>query len=172
MTAANRTGEFRTKTGRCLIDDDAIRLEHRSTGDLRNVYDGLIGGRGRLRRKGLAWGVTLAMLAVVGAGVYFVPWFGAFLTLAIVAAFAVSYYRKRKYRFTDTDEIPLDAVESVAYRSGVPVLTRPRFVVRYREDGVTKRRYVMLPSGLYAETQDAIATAKRLFAEHDIPIED
>ena len=46
-------------------------------------------------------------------------------------------------------EIPIDDVVDVEPQYGLPLLTRPRFLVRYRSEGGVKQRYVLCPSRLY-----------------------
>ncbi|MFB6178984.1 MAG: hypothetical protein ABEI77_04590 [Halorientalis sp.] len=166
------SGSFRTKTGHCRLDGESIELTHDATGNLGNVYDGLVGGDGDAIRILATWAAFAVAIAIAGLGLWFVPWFAPAVAAISVAVIGVSYYRKYQYNFTDDDTIPLGTVRDVTFTSGIPGLTRPRFVVHYRENDTDKHRYVFLPSKLYAKTDDAICQGKRLFAANDLPVEE
>lgn len=164
-------GSFPTKTGRCEIDGDALRLVEQPGGNVRTMYDGVL-RRGPLwRRLGLVV-LYLGLFAGLALVVVTAPWTGFVVAAAALALLGVSWYRSRRHGFTDDREIPLDAVDSVVAREGLPMLTRPRFVVRYDDDGERKRRYVLLPSGLYEGTDDAFEAGKRQFERRGIAVEE
>jgi len=80
-----------------------------------------------------------------------------------------SIYRRRQ-RSTEDVEIRLSDVESVEPQYGLPLLTRPRFVIRYRSEGGVKRRYVLCPSRLYGF--GAYEHGKDLFADRGLLADD
>ncbi|WP_339103491.1 hypothetical protein [Haloterrigena salinisoli] len=133
------------------------------------MYEGIL-KRGSLRRR---LGIIVLYLVLIGGLVWLgaaVPWAGTAFVLLLLGGFTVAKYRARKYNFTDDQEIPIDAIDSVIAREGNTILTRPRFVVRYNADDERKRRYVMLPSRLYAGTESAYETGKQLFRRHGIDV--
>ena len=50
-------------------------------------------------------------------------------------------------------------------------LDNGRLVVRYREDGELRRRYVALPSGAGTGADDKIERAKHLLEERNVTVE-
>ncbi|MFB6101324.1 MAG: hypothetical protein ABEJ73_02020 [Haloplanus sp.] len=157
---------FRTKRGRCHLDDDALRLDSSLGGQLRRYREGsrlvfwsyigiLVVGFGFLVAKLLAGDVRTTVLTVGAVG-------------AVVAVARASNYLRG---FTSADEIPRDAITHVTAVRGTKGLTRPRFVVTYEADGETKRRYVMMPSLWLSYGEAEFGRATEVFRRVGIPVE-
>lgn len=157
---------FRTKRGVCRLNDGTLSLESSIAGQLRRYWEG-----NRL--------IFISYLVLILVGVGFVGELlltGQFRTLAywtgaVVAivggAYAVNYARG----FTRDEEIPVEDIVGVRAVEGSKGLTRPRFVVRYRQNEDINRRYVMMPSKwLYGETE--FDNAKEAFEEVGVQVEE
>lgn len=155
---------FRTKRGSCTVEEGAgtIRIEGSVVGYLRHLWRG-----------------NRAAFAVIVAAIVFVPvsmllgdprrWL---LGLGLAAGiFGMTYAVQRFRGHTADDAIPLDAVETVVAHPGGR-LTRPRFVVRYVEDGSLKRRTIGMPSRWLSFAEEAYQTGKLAFANVDVPVEE
>jgi hypothetical protein len=147
---------FRTKRGRCHLDDDMLRLESSFRGQLRRYREG-----NRL----FFWAYVAAMLTMVGVLVGQLL-AGETRTLlltggAIAGIVLLARVTNRLRGFTADEEIPIDVISHVTAVRGTKRLTRPRFVVAYDADGERKRRYVMMPSLWlsYGEAEFRRATA-------------
>jgi hypothetical protein len=157
---------FRTKRGRCYLDDETLRLESSLRGQLRRYREG-----GRL----FFWSYVVAMLTMVGVLV------GQFLAgetrtllltgVAISGTILLARVTNRLRGFTATTEIPVDAIEHVTANPGTKGLTRPRFVVVYDADGETKRRYVMMPSRWLSYGEAEFRRAVATFRDAGIEVE-
>ncbi|MDY7081403.1 MAG: hypothetical protein SXQ77_03110 [Halobacteria archaeon] len=148
--------EFRTKRGRCVIDDESLRLESSFVGYLKRLKEGNL----------LIFGsVLLASIFVVGAFVLgdlrkFLVGVGIGVSIVVV-----SYAVNRLRGFTSDDKIDLDAIRRVKAVEGTKGLTRPRFVIEYEKGDKTKKRYVMMPSKWLSYGDDEFEKAKETFQE-------
>lgn len=153
--------------GRCELVDGEIRLQSSTVGYLRRLYEG-----------GKAWFlVTLASLAYgVGAFGYMLwvrDWRLLGFTLGTVALLVLFQRVYGRFRGLTTDDlILLSAVESVEAVPKSNVFSRPRFVVRYRRDGETVRRRVLLPLRSLSYTAETYDRAKGLFRDRGISVEE
>lgn len=159
-------GDFRTKDGRCIVAEDRLRIEIGKRGLLGTVREAMTDGDiSPIRRAGVALFAVAVVVGAVLAARLLPPSLsgaGAGLLLAWVLW---SVYRRRQ-RSTADVEIPLTDVESIEPQYGLPLLTRPRFVIRYRSEGGVKRRYVLCPSRLYGF--GAYERGKGLFADRGL----
>jgi len=132
---------FRTKRGRCHLDDGRLRLESSLRGQFRRYREG-----NRL----LFYTAVAGVLASIGfvVGKLLAGDLRTLLLVGVIAVLVAGIARASNYLrgFTTADDIPLAAIEYVRPVRGTKGLTRPRFVVAYTVDGDTRRRYVMMPS--------------------------
>lgn len=141
---------FRTTRGRCVVAEGTVRFEHDGDGWFGTVREALTTGEIPAWRR-LAF-VLLLVAAVSGAvlAVQTVPvWVTGVAAGLLLALLGWSWYVGRNR--PDDDEVTVDKTDVVGVdaHAGVPLLTRPRFVVRYRADGGVKHRHVQCPSRLY-----------------------
>lgn len=160
---------FRTKRGKCVVEDGVIRLESSMAGYLRHLWHG-----NRLLflffMAGVVFAPAVLLLQVVAGNVSPAPLLlGAFLVLLVLLAVRVVYSLRG---FTRDNEIPVDAVERVVAAGGTKGLTRPRFVVEYEEDGETRKRYVMMPSKWLSFGEEEFGKAKEVFGEMGLEVEE
>ncbi|QKY19988.1 hypothetical protein B4589_006195 [Halolamina sp. CBA1230] len=158
-------GEFRTKDGRCIVAEDRLRLQIGERGPLGTLREALTDGSiPPVRRAGVALFVLAVVVGAALAVRTLPPWLagaGAGLLLAWLA-----WSRLRGEQAEKEVVIQYDAVESVEPQYGLPLLTRPRFVIRYRSEGGVKQRYVLCPSRLYGF--GAYEHGKELFGERGL----
>lgn len=159
-------GDFRTKDGRCIVAEDRLRIEIGRRGPVGTLRAALTDESiPPVRRAGVAL-FALAVVVGVALAVRTLP---AWLTGAgvglLLAWLGWAAYRRRQ-RATTEVEIPFADVEGIEPQYGLPLLTRPRFVISYRSEGGVKRRYVLCPSRLYGF--GAYGDAKELFAERGL----
>jgi hypothetical protein len=155
---------FRTKRGRCTVDAaaGAIRIEGGALGYLRTLWDG------NRAAFAVALGALLALPAAMLLGDPLRLLVGLGLALGVVGATtAVQRFRGH----TAADSIPLADVERVVAHPGGR-LVRPRFVVRYIEDGSLKRRTIGMPSRWLSFAEEAYRDGKLAFANADLPVEE
>jgi hypothetical protein len=81
------------------------------------------------------------------------------LTGALAAALLLDYARG----FRSPNSIRLGAIEDVSATRGSKGMTRPRFVIRYSDEGSTYRRRVNLPSLYTSEGEDTYEHAQEAF---------
>jgi hypothetical protein len=157
---------FRTKRGRCHLDDDTLRLESSLRGQLRRYREG-----GRL----FFWAYVGAVSTMVGVLV------GQFLAgetrTLLLTGFAISgvilltRVTNRLRGFTAAEAIPVDAIDHVTAKRGTNGLTRPRFVVVYDAGGETKRRSVMMPSLWLSYGEEEFQRAIATFLDAGVEVE-
>lgn len=155
---------FPTKRGECVVGDDAIRVEGSRLGSLRNLRDGYWRSDDVWRKAvflGTVVGVPLAVVNPLLDGLdrFDLYVYGAAAALAALLA----GYQRLVRGFTATDRVPRSAVREVALVAGTKGLTRPRFVVRYEDDGRERRRYVQMPSRYTPEGDAALDRARAAF---------
>ncbi|WP_459845122.1 hypothetical protein [Halolamina salina] len=158
-------GEFRTKDGRCIVAEDGLRIRVGERSPLGTLRDALTDEEIPPVRRA---GVALFGLAVVVGVVLAVRTLPVWLSGAGVGLLLAWLVWSRLHGGQPEKEISIqyDAVESVEPEYGLPLLTRPRFVIRYRSEGGVKRRYVLCPSRLYGF--GAYERGKELFAEQGL----
>ena len=138
---------FRTATGRCAIDGDSLHIERRQ-GWLSTPRDALTNSEIPPWRKAATVGLFLALLAGLVLLVRLAPvWLSGGVIGLLLAVVARSVYTGRTPEGGLT--LPLDRVVGVEAHGGIPLVTRPRFVVRYRSEGGVKHRYLLCPSRVY-----------------------
>jgi len=156
---------FRTKRGRCVIEDDTLALESSLRGQLARYREG-----NRL----LYWcyvGILLALVGWVGSRLLFGFDQRDLLTVGvIVGLLALARGIAWTRGFTSADTIPVSAIDRVNAIDGAKGVTRPRFIVHYERDGDEKKRYVMMASRFLSYGDDEFETAIAVFREHDIPV--
>jgi hypothetical protein len=158
---------FRTKRGRCHVDDGRLRLDSSLRGQLRRYREG---GRRFL------WGYVGALLAGFGFLLVELAAGDSRTVLLVcgtaVAVVVVARVVNARRGFTTTDEIPLDAIDHVRPVRGTRGLTRPRFVVGYERDGEQRRRYVMMPSLWLPYGAETFRRAKETFRDAGLAVEE
>ena len=175
-------GGFRTRSGRCVVEDGEVHLEsHGLRGRLGRYYKNTkLAHKQRCERSLLRFGFVI-LLAMYGFGqLFYEMLFGdrqfALLGVAIVVgALALLYgyllLRKlirRLFRgFTAERAIPTRAVESIDPRPQ-RLLREPHFVVRYNESGVERKRYV----GVFPDEEEFERAKVLFFDEHGFAIAD
>lgn len=140
---------FRTTTGRCLVVDGTITLERDGAGRLGTLREALTSGAiPAWRRVATALFLVAAVAAAVFAAQVLPAWASGVAVGLLLAVLAWSWYGRGRAG-TDEEEIAVEDVVGVDAHSGVPLLTRARFVLRYRSEGGVKHRYVQCPSRIY-----------------------
>lgn len=161
---------FRTKAGRCVVSEGTIHLDSDGMGWLATLRDALTTDEIPLWRRA---SVVLFYVALVAGIVLAVrvapPWLPGAAAGLLLAAFAWSWYAERNREVEPVEEIPLSDVVSVEPYFGLPLVTRPRFVIRYHAEGGVKHRYVMCPSRLYGF--GAYEKGKELFDQRGLLID-
>ena len=158
---------FRTTRGRCVLADGTVRFDQDGAGRFGTVREALTTGEIPAWRR-VAF-VLLVVAAVSGAVlvVRSVPaWATGAAAGLVLALMGWSWYTDRNRPGADEVEIPKTDVVSVEAHAGLPLLTRPRFVVRYRADDGVKHRHVRCPSRLYGFR--SFAKGRDLFERHGL----
>lgn len=151
---------FRTAAGRVVLDDDRLRIERRPTGAFGTFRDALVAGDVPLHRRALTALVLLAALGALGEALLSVP-LPVAVAVAVLPGTVVARVALRTTRNgVETVTVPLDDVVGVEVESGS--LSRPRIVLKYRDEGGVKHRVLRLPPRLYGT--GALAKAEALFA--------
>lgn len=160
------SNSFRTKTGRCLVDSEHLRIEHEDRGWLATVRDALTSEEIPAWRRApvVLFYVTLLAGAALGLRVA-PPWLSGAVVGLLLVAVVWSFFLGRNGPMEPL-AIPRENVVGVDAHDGLPLLTRPRFVVRYRSEGGVKHRYLLCPSRLYGF--QAYETGKTLFERHGL----
>jgi hypothetical protein len=154
--------DFRTHDGRCIVAEDRLRIQPGRRGLFGTLRDALTDDDiPPVRRVGVA---LFLVAAVVGAALA-VQTLPAWLSGAAAGLLLAFFGWKALEGRNGEGEvvIPFADIEGVEPEYGLPLLTRPRFVIRYRSEGGVKRRYVLTPSRLYGF--GAYERGKDLFAE-------
>jgi hypothetical protein len=157
---------FRTKTGRCVVEEGRIRIEDDDRGWVATLRDAVTSEAvPAWRRLAVVLFYVTLLTGVVLAGRLLPPWLSGAVVGLLLAAVAWSVYQGRNGAQRSVT-IPLSKVERVDPHYGIPLVTRPRFVVRYRSEGGVKHRYLFCPSRLYGF--DSYQRGKDLFEEHGV----
>lgn len=157
---------FRTKTGRCAIGDGHVRLETGIRGWVATLHDAVTCEAIPPWRRSVIVFTYAALLAGIALGARLLaPWLSGAAVGLVLAV--VAWRRYERSRTPDRSvAIPLSNVETVEARDGISLLSRPRFVLRYRSEGGVKHRYLPCPSGLYGF--GAYETGVALFATNGL----
>ena len=159
------SNSFRTATGRCVVDGDSLTIE-RERGWLSNPTDALTSDEIPPWRKAATVGVFVALLAGLVLLVRVAPaWLSGAVIGLLLAALAWSVWAGRK-RPAGSVTLPRSTVVGVDAHDGIPLVTRPRFVIRYESEGGVKHRYLLCPSRVYGF--GAYEDGKELFARHGL----
>ncbi len=160
------SNSFRTKTGRCLVDSEQLRIEYENRGWLATVREALTSTEIPAWRRAavVLFYVTLLAGGALGLNVA-PPWLSGAVVGLLLAGVAWSLYLGRNGS-NESLTIPREKVVGVDAHDGLPLLTRPRFVVRYRSEGGVKHRYLLCPSQLYGFR--AYETGNALFERHGL----
>lgn len=155
---------FKTKKGRCIITDDAIRLESPFLARFKRTYEGskllftglmllfgymvvsLVVDQFIFWRAVAVWGIVLGIIGIILRHLYIVVFLDQTLD----------------------DCIPLQAVTRVTINE----LPRPVLFVHYKKDGKAVYRAIPLPSARYDYTAQEVETAKETFARYGFPVEE
>ncbi|WP_363463765.1 hypothetical protein [Halogeometricum borinquense] len=167
MTSADERGDsvrsFRTKRGRCLVDDTYLHVEESFVGTYRNMYDYWSSG----------WVGRFVFLAAMFAPLYGLGtalWVTredplgtpALIFLSAIGVFVIiSAFRRIVQGYTSASRIPLADVRTVTSNRGTKGLTSPRLLVEYDADGATRKRVLMLPSLYTSDGEERFEEAQR-----------
>lgn len=163
------SNSFRTATGRCVLDGESLTIE-RGRGWLSNPTDALTCEEIPPWRKAAVVGVFVALLAGLVLLVRVAPaWLSGAVIGLLLAAVAWSAWAGRKQP-SGSVTLPVSKVEGVDAHDGIPLVTRPRFVVRYRSEGGVKHRYLLCPSRVYGF--GAYEEGKELFERQGLLADD
>lgn len=164
------SNSFRTKRGRVVLDSERLRIEDEGRGWLATVRDALTSEAIPAWRRGAVVLFYVTLLAGAALGVRVAPaWLSGAVVGLLLAAALWSRYLGRNAP-TESLDIPREKVVGVEAHTGLPLLTRPRFVVRYRSEGGVKHRYLLCPSQIYGF--GAYETGVALFERHGLLAED
>lgn len=145
--------EIRTKRGSARFDDGSLQFEESVLGYGRALVRDYWHGGSRGQRAivvGYLFGVLYGIGVVawrLGNGRWRLP---ALVVGVVVVGWLIGY--ARGYR--SVDSLDLDRIESVSATRGSKGLTRPRLMLRFRTDGDSRKRRLLLPS-LYAVDGEA-----------------
>jgi hypothetical protein len=140
---------FRTKTGTCIISADRLVLQRE--GARGAAAEVLVGGSvGRVLVIYVIVAVVLGVLGVKGLLEGDVTMGGVLCGFALYLTVGVL----RSRGLSATPEIPLASIERIEACAPRPPLTRGYFVVHFRENGVPRKRLVMLPGSLSGGAQE------------------
>lgn len=153
---------FRTKRGRCIVDDDAGEL--RITGSWLGFFERYYEGSKLMFAVLVGWFCYVAYWVVTTEQFYRRAFFVGVVAL-VIGGYAVDYARG----YTRTNRVPLDSVMAAIPVEGGP-LTVPRIVVIYEGEGGIRRRRITLPSSLLSYTEDELERARRLFRDRGISV--
>lgn len=163
------SNSFRTATGRCVLDGDSLTIE-RGRGWLANPKDALTSDEIPPGRKAAVVGVFVALLAAFVLLVRLTPaWLSGAVVGLLLAAVAWSAWAGRAQP-AGSVTLPRSKVVGVDAHDGIPLITRPRFVVRYESEGGVKHRYLLCPSRVYGF--GAYREGKALFERHGLLAEE
>lgn len=155
---------FKTKKGRCIVTDDAVRLESPFLARFKRTYEG---------SKLLFIGVMLLFGYMIVSLVTdrFIFW-RPIAVWAIIIAAIIGVLKRIVIYFLDQtldDRIPLQRVTRITLNE---VRNRPVFFIHYEKDGSAVYRPIPLPSSRYEYTKQEVETAKEIFARHGFPVEE
>lgn len=159
-------GEFRTKDGRCIVAENRLLLKVAERGLVGTLREALTDDDIPPARRA---GVGLFLVAVVAGaafGLQAAPVWLSGTAVGLLLAGAVWTAYRRRQRSTGDVSIPFADIEDIEPQYGIPLLTRPRFVIRYRSEGGVKQRYLLCPSRLFGF--GAYERGKELFAERGL----
>lgn len=157
---------FRTSRGRVVLDAEHLRIEDAGRGRLRTLRDAFTSEEISEWRRAAVILCCLALFAGAALLLQATPtWLSGGAVGLLLAVGAWSLYRGRNGT-TGSLAIPRDKVVGVEARPGFPLLTRPRFVVRYRSEGGVKHRHLRCPPEIYGF--GAYATGRELFERHGL----
>lgn len=132
------------------------------TGYVRALYD-RYWRDGRGTQKALIIGYALASLSALVFLVSAVLRQEVFLIATVVGAVALTWSLDRARGFRSVDRLPLSAISDISVASGIQGLTKPRLVIRYRDDGHRRKRRVTLPSKYATNGHTAYTRARSMF---------
>lgn len=152
--------EFRTKTGRCVFEDGAVRLEP----DVRTAvrgYDRIAVALGVAALAGLAGlGLATGMApSTIAAGLVF----GVALS---ALGMAVNVYRER----SRIGRIPFEQIQHVTVREGRLATLAPRFVIKRDSREGAAVRLVMMHSIRFASGREEFERGKELFRRYGLEL--
>ncbi|MFB6114813.1 MAG: hypothetical protein ABEK04_00865 [Candidatus Nanohalobium sp.] len=154
---------FRTKRGRCILDEDKMYLTSSFKGHMKRLWEG---------NKVLLFGFS-ALYIWIGYAVVFgldaAVLAGAGLGLVLVA---ISYITNHFRNFSSDSIIEKDNINSIKASKGSKTLTRPRFVVKFDKNGEEKNRYIMMPSLWLSYGSEEFEKAKEIFRDEGLELEE
>lgn len=158
---------FRTTRGRCVVADGTVRFESDDAGRFGTVREVLTTDEIPAWRRLAVVLLVVAAVAGIALAVQSVPaWATGAAAGLLLALLGWSWYTGRHRPDPGEVTVPKTDVVGVDAHAGIPLLTRPRFVVRYRADGGVKHRYVRCPSRLYGFR--SFETGRDLFERHGL----
>ncbi|WP_414837560.1 hypothetical protein ACK3SF_04785 [Candidatus Nanosalina sp. VS9-1] len=166
--------EFRTKRGRITFSNGKVMMEESIGSYFTNMYRGLW-EEGGVKEK-LIFTFSIAVLsfsasfvasAFITAPLYLKMGAVSLILAAVLAVILYEYVNNvEREKFIDYSDI-----ESVKFIEGIKLLTCPRFIIAYSDNGEKKRRYVTMPMHFVKTVEDDVESIKEAFEEHDIEIE-
>lgn len=158
---------FRTRGGQCKITEDTIQIDNSYVGRIKRHYD-------ENRLLSLLWVISIPLWALY---LFMMDdWemlaLGLGISLAVAGAYLTFGYLYNYVRdFTYDDQIQRDAIETVKPVEGTKWISRPRFIVKYEQEGERKNRYIQMPSK-FGYGDEEFEKAKELFRSQGIPLEE
>lgn len=157
---------FRTSYGRVVLDADHLRIEDEGRGWLLTFHDAFTSEEIPVWRR---VAVVLCCLALFAGAALLLQAAPAWLSGGVVGLLLVggvwSLYCGRNGT-TGSLAIPRQRIVDIEARPGFPLLTRSRFVVRYRSEGGVKHRHLYCPSRIHGF--GAYETGRELFERHGL----
>ena len=158
--------DFRTKRGRCIIDDEALFLSSSWSGQFRRALEG--GALGKIWLISVTLLPVMLFLSVGQSGLVHVLMGAGIGALLLMISLVVNRLRGFGY----DRKILRDDIESFTLVEGSKGLTNPRFILKYRKDGKIRKRYISLPSKLFGYVDEEVEKAREVLESEGFQLED
>jgi hypothetical protein len=159
---------FRTKRGRCILDDERLYLSSSWAGQMRRYQEG--GFFGKIMLVSLAaLPVIILFNLIMVDGTEVLEGFGIGLGLGlggILLAYLINYFRG----FATDRVIQRDAIESFKAVEGSKGVSRPRFILKFEKNGEKRNRYIMMPSKFLSYGEEEFEEAKDKLREEGFEV--
>lgn len=162
--------KIRIKKGEAVFGSEKIMLEESLQGHFSNILDMWREGD-RLQKAVFIGTVFLGFFSLsfvlnflLRASIRQIMFFATGLTSVLLIALVHKYLEG----FTSEKVIQKENINSASFKPGKKLITHPRFILGYREDGEEKKRYVMMPISLMPGVEKDIEEMKEKLENLDI----
>jgi hypothetical protein len=170
MTVTSKPKDkIRTKTGHVEVKDGIVVLESSVWGILRNIWDGLTTTSKPFQAVAVVSVFVTVMLSLALAALSSPSILGSALTVSLLAIILANRKDARDKNLSTVSEIDIEKIQKVNPESGVFGLIRPRLIIEFEDTTEIKSRYVLLPHGLFTDT-DYLEAAVQYFESEGIDV--